>query len=68
MYAVENWQEFAFNCPKDCGGRVAEAIRFFLTESSELVICGCCNECGASGTKVLPIVEMLIQSPKSTVN
>jgi hypothetical protein len=68
MYTAEQWQELAFHCPKECGGRVAEAIRFFLTGSSELVICGCYNECGASGTKVLPIAEMLIQSPKSTFN
>jgi hypothetical protein len=68
VYAVGEWQEFAFHCPKECGGRVAKQIRFFLTESSELVIFGCCNACGASGTKVLPIAEMLIQSPKSTFN
>jgi hypothetical protein len=67
MYAIEKWQEFAFHCSEECGGRVAEAIRFFLIESSELVICGCCNECGASGTKVLLIAEMLIQSSESTV-
>jgi hypothetical protein len=68
MPEVAKWREFAFYCPKECGGRVSEDIRFFVTDMAEVVVCGLCKDCGASGMKFVPIVDLLTNAPRAVIN
>ena len=68
MPVIGKLQEFALRCPKECGGRVSEDIRFFMNQNQEVVIHGYCAECGASGLLILPLSDLLLGAPKALNN
>jgi hypothetical protein len=68
MPEVMKWREVAFHCPKECGGTVSVGVRFFVTGDGEIVVCGTCSECGASGMKSISITDLLMNAPIGAIN
>jgi hypothetical protein len=68
MHVIGRLQEFALRCPGDCGGKVSEGVRFFLTQEQDVVIHGYCHDCGASGLLVLPLSALLLHAPEALIN
>jgi hypothetical protein len=65
---VMRWREVAFHCPQGCGGRVSEEIRFFVTDTAEVVVCGTCGGCGTPGMTSVAIAELLTHIPTGMIN